>query len=81
MVKIRYVDKIYDCLKAVKKSDSIELYESDLFNPSISFFGISDFSAFELLEGEWSYPEPTREELLQAQIDYLSMMSGIDLEV
>lgn len=81
MVKIRCFDEIIECDRAVKGNDYIYLYDKNCNCPSWSFGGINDFSSYELIEGQWTYPEPTKEELLQAQIDYISMMTGIELEV
>ena len=81
MVKIKCFDEIFECSKAVKGNDFIYLYENNSIYPTVTYGGINDFSTYELLEGEWSHPEPTKEEVLQGKLDYLAMMTGIDLEV
>ena len=80
-MKIKCFNDIIECEKAVKGKDYINIYIGQVDYPSCSYSGISDFSTYEIIEGEWSYPELTKEELLQAQIDYISMMTGIDMEV
>ena len=58
--RIEYVTKTRDMIfegdKAVKGSDYIRLYDA-AGNETASFTGVSDFSGYELLEGEWSEPE------------------------
>ena len=80
-MKIKCFNEIIECEKAVKGKDYINIYIGQVDYPSCSYSGISDFSAYELLEGEWSNPELTKEEVLQGKLDYLAMMTGVDLEV
>ena len=47
----------------------IDVYDGD--NVIWQFGGISDFSGYELVDGEYSSPEPTQLEKMQAQIDML----------
>ena len=49
-------DMIYEGDKAVKGPDYIRLYDA-AGNEIASFASISDFSGYELLEGEWSEPD------------------------
>ena len=65
------VDKAEDieCTKVVKGEDFIDVYDGD--NVIWQFGGISDFSGYELVDGEYSSPEPTQLEKMQAQIDML----------
>ena len=58
MVKLQIGDETIECKKAVKGENYIHIYNTD-DNISLAFDYISDFSAYELLEGEWTYPEPT----------------------
>lgn len=80
-MKIKFLEQTIECKKVVKGKDYIEVYNEDLDNPICSFNGISDFSLFELIDGEWSYPCKKNEEILQAKIDYISMMTGIEMEI
>ena len=80
MVKIKCFDEIFECSKVVKGPDYIYLYDNNSEYPTVTFGGINDFSTYELLEGEWTYPEPTNEDVLQGKVDYLAMMVGIELE-
>lgn len=80
MAKLQIGDEIIECEKVVKGSNYIHIYNNNDYS-SFTFDGISDFSAYKLLEGEWSNPEPTKEENLQGKLDYLAMMTGVDLEV
>ena len=50
---------IYEADKAIKGPDYVHLLDTS-GNITASFEGISDFSGYELLEGEWSEPEPTK---------------------
>ena len=50
---------IYEADKAIKGPDYVHLVDAS-GNITASFEGISDFSGYELLEGEWSEPEPTK---------------------
>ena len=65
------VDKTEEsaCTKVVKGEDFIDVYDGD--NVIWQFGGISDFSGYELVDGEYSSPEPTQLEKMQAQIDML----------
>lgn len=58
-----------ECTKVVKGEDFIDVYDGD--NVIWQFGGISDFSGYELVDGEYSSPEPTQLEKMQAQIDML----------
>lgn len=61
-----------ECTKVVKGEDFIDVYDGD--NVIWQFGGISDFSGYELVDGEYSSPEPTQLEKMQAQIDMLMKM-------
>lgn len=60
---------IFSCEKAVKGADYILLDGGK----SGAFYGIRDFSGYKLVGGEWSAPEPTENEHMQAQIDALTI--------
>ena len=80
MVKLQIGNEIIECEKVIKGNDYIHIYNDSKY-PCCSYEGISDFLAYKLIEGEWSYPEPSKEEVLQGKLDYLAMMTGVDLEV
>jgi len=58
--RIEYVtkerDAIYEGARAVKGENYIHLYDATGIKIA-SFDGISDFSGYKLLEGEWSEPD------------------------
>lgn len=65
-------DMEIDCTKAVKGVDYIRIYDGNA--EVASFKGITDFSGYALLGGDWSAPAPTPEERiaeLEATIDAL----------
>lgn len=47
----------YTCDSALRGGDYVMLFTSD--QPTVSFFGVTDFDAFTLSGGEWSYPYVT----------------------
>lgn len=54
----------FECAKAIKGNSYIQLFD-EAGNCIASFNGISDFSGYEIMGGEWAAPEtmPTLEEL------------------
>ena len=80
MITIIVYDESYECSKAVKGTDFVILYDES-GNTIASFYGINSFDGYDINGGEWSLPEPTPEEKLRSDIDFISIMSGIDLEV
>ena len=77
-MKVRFLDKVFECEKAVKGSDFIHLYNAN-GGAVASFEGVSDFNLFTIEGGEWIAPEPTAEEQLRADIDFLAIMTGVAL--
>lgn len=47
----------YTCDSALRGGDYVLLFSTDM--PTVSFFGVVDFDAFQLSGGEWSYPYVT----------------------
>lgn len=59
-MKVLFDGQTFDCVKAVKKTDTATLY---LLNGCIvEFSGISDWTAFSIEGGEWSIPELSPDE-------------------
>ncbi len=57
----------YQCAKAIKGRDFVQLL--DITGTRVAeFSGISDFSGY---EGDWDAPEPTAEDQIRADVDYL----------
>ena len=56
---VSYNGESYDCTKAVKGTNYINLYEGDIL--SVKFEGVVDFSAFTITEGDWSEPAGAEE--------------------
>lgn len=71
MKVIAYGEEII-CTKAEKGADHIRLYNGA--QEIACFAGISDFSGYEVEDGQWSQPTPTDGEILRADVDYLLMM-------
>ena len=71
----------FECNKAVKLDDQVIMYDSNnnvvhqIIN--LQFVDWENIS----IDGEWSEPLPPLEEQNRADIDYIALMSGIDLEV
>lgn len=68
---LKFNNDEYDCVKAIKGKDYITAFNNE--GAVVSFSGISDFSGFTLTGGEFSEPEPTKEELLEIQMTDLQM--------
>lgn len=64
--------EIIECTKVVKGADYIDVYDGDMIISQ--FGGINDFSGYVLEDGEFSEPEPTKEEILEAKIDALTKL-------
>ena len=74
-IRVTCGEDIYECTKAVKGDNYITLYDGD--RAIVTFAGISDFSGYTIEGGDWSDPEPTSEEQLRADVDYIMAMEGI----
>lgn len=61
-----------ECTKAVKGADYLHVYDGD--NLIWSFEGVNGWDGYVLEGGEFSDPEPTELEKMQAQIDMLMKM-------
>lgn len=78
---LTWYENTFECFKAVKLSDKVIMYDEnnnvvhEIIN--VQFVDWKNIS----IDGEWSEPLPTIEERNRADIDYISLMSGIDLEV
>ena len=74
---LKCLNEEIECVVAVKGSDYIRLYADDAMTQEIaSFGGVSDFTGFKLIGGEWTVPPATAEEQLRADVDYLLMLEG-----
>lgn len=67
-MKVKIYEDIYDCTKAEKGSDYVRLYYEDTCILYCS--GISDFTGYEVIDGEWSSPEPSDKERI-AELELL----------
>jgi len=79
-MKLIFGEESYECTKAVKGKDYIEIYVDDTC--IVKFGGVQKFDAFVLEDGEWSSPEPTLEEKyaqLAANVDYMAMLTDIEI--
>lgn len=76
---VTYANQTYGCTKAVRNGDQATLYLTD--GGTVEFVGVSDtgWDSFQLDGGDWEVPEPTEIERLRADLDYISVMTGVDL--
>lgn len=56
-MQVTFNDQVYECDSALRGADYVQLFTSG--EPTVSFYGIVDFSAFQLSGGEWTYPYVT----------------------
>lgn len=56
-MQVTFDGKVYECDSALRGDDYVLLFTSG--QPNVSFYGVVDFSAFQLSGGEWSYPYVT----------------------
>ena len=75
MVKLKIYNEEYKANKAVKGKDFVKLYDENN-NCIVSFEGIRDFAGYEIIGGNWTEPEPTEQEKLRADVDFLMVMEG-----
>lgn len=71
MAIVVFNGKSYECARAVKGVDYIKLYDENNAQ-IIAFWGISDFSAFTLTEGEWETGVST-----QTVAAYAELVNGV----
>ena len=76
---VKFANQTYDCEKAVRDGDRAKLYFTD--GGTVEFVGVSDtgWNQFQLEGGNWETTEPTELERLRADVDYLSVMTGVVL--
>lgn len=72
MITVTVYNEIYECTKAIKGKDFINLYNANN-ECFISFNGIRSFEGYSISGGDWSIPDPTETEYLRADIDFLTM--------
>ncbi len=72
---IKFCGQETPCTKAVKGSDWVQAYNGDSLVLEIK--KLPDMSLVELEGGEWTEPEPTEQEQLRADVDFLLAMGGV----
>lgn len=72
---VTFNSEVFDCLKTVKNGKTATLYLSD--GGSVVFDGVNDWGAFSIEGGDWSGPEPSREE--QLETDVAELKEALDL--
>lgn len=81
-MKLTYVGKTYECESVEKTPCGIVMhtgkYEDDE-EIIYRIYGDIDYSKVILEGGTWTEPEPTAEERLRADLDYLAIMTGVAL--
>lgn len=71
----------YECAKAIKGNDFVELYDASGGNIA-SFNGISDFSGYALDGGDWEEPETSTESvLLELAADHEARLCMMELGI
>ena len=76
---VTYANQSYDCVKAVRDGTRATLYLTD--GGTVEFVGVSaaGWGQFQLDGGGWETTAPTELEQMRADIDYLSVMTGVVL--
>lgn len=74
-MKIKWYNTEFECDYAVKGYDTVSGYDDHFRRTAhiINIYG-AEWEHISLIGGEWSESVPTREEALQADIDYLTMV-------
>ena len=67
---VKFLNETFSCKKAEKLGDRATLYRED--GGKVEFKGVLDWSVFSVDGGEWSTPEPSREEKLEARVKALT---------
>lgn len=79
-MKVTFVDQTFDCIKAVRETDTAKLYLS--VGGTVKFAGVSDWSAFSLEGGGWTDQEPSTEEvLLEIAADHEERLCMMELGI
>ena len=65
----------YDCVSAAKTADSVEI--ADESGNVTTFSRIRNMEDYVLEGGAWNTPEPTEQEQLRADVDFLLAMGGV----
>lgn len=76
MMILRFMEQEVPCAYATKGTDWVEAHD-EYGNTIFSANGVKDFSLFVLEGGEWNTPEPTEQEQLRADVDFLLAMGGM----
>ena len=78
-MKVTFANETYDCTKAVREHKKATLYLTD--GGTVEFSGVSDsaWDNFHFDGGSWEFAGPTELERLRADIDLLSVMTGVVL--
>lgn len=78
-MKVTYAGESFDCTKAVRNGNKATLYLTD--GGTVEFVGVSDavWDQFQFEGGDWEEEEPTEMERLRADLDYISVMTGVTL--
>lgn len=77
---VTYCGKDFPCSQAERGSDYIALYNAT-GGVIGRFSGVTNMDGFTLQGGDWSNPAPTQGDVNAANIEYIAMMSDIELEV
>lgn len=76
-MKVKFAREEYNCTKAVKDGKTATLYLID--GGQVVFDGVNDWGAFSIEGGEWEKTPPTELEQLRADLDFISIMTGVSL--
>ena len=56
-MQVTFNGQTYECDAALRGGDYVQLFTDG--EPTVSFYGVVDFEAFQLSGGEWCYPYVT----------------------
>lgn len=74
---VYFASEQFSCTKAVKNGSCATLYLDG--GGVVTFKGVHNWDAFTLEGGGWSAPDVTPEEQMRADIDFLAVMTGVNL--
>lgn len=77
-MKFTAYGELIECEKAIKGANYIHVYNNGVCD--MAFDGISNFDGYELIDGEWSMPEATDFERVEAQTLYTALMTDTLIE-
>lgn len=77
-MELKFMGDVYPCATAIKDETSMRVIAYGVSGELVfKAEKVTDFSLFELNGGKWSISEPTEQEQLRADVDFLLAMGGV----